>query len=142
MSDYIEIAAAVYAALSDDEIAELSEGIRIARLAYEDDGINEDLQGDDWYCIMMQHSMSARGIGRRSKRATKSDIIMTCVDLALLMPTAGHDWRRILGVFQSHSARVEYLFTSAAQSMIPAQPKVLRQVRKLVATGGLQGGFS
>lgn len=142
MPDYIEIAAAVYVALTDEEVAELSQGIRVARLAYDDESLNSDLQGDDWFCVMMQHSMAARGTGQRIDRVTKSDIMMTCVDFALLMPIAGHDWRRILGVFQCHSARVEYLFTAAAQSMIPAQPKVLRQVRKLVATEGLQGGFS
>lgn len=127
--DHIEIGAAVYAALTDDELATLADKIRNARLSYHD----EQDQGDDWLCIMMQHDTEPQGLHERRRRVTRADLILTCVDMARLMPTAGMDWRRICSAFRHHSARVQYLFTAASQSMIPARPAMVREARRLAA---------
>lgn len=121
---HVEIGAAVYAALTEAELAELTDGIRTARLSYED----EDDQGDDWLCIMMQQDVAPRGLTQRVRRVTKADLMLTCIDLAELMETSGRDWGRILNVFGDHSTRVEFLFTAASAGMIAARPAVLRRV--------------
>ncbi len=106
-----EVGAAVFAALTDAELAGLADTIRNARQSYHD----ED-EGHDWFCIMMQHTRRPRGLTERKHRVTRADLILTCVDLAELRLKAGFDWGRILSAFQEHSQRVEYLFNAAGRA--------------------------
>jgi len=125
--DEFDVGAAVFAALTDAELAGLAEGIRCARLSYHD----ENDQGDDWLCIMMQHYTEPQGLMVRKRRVTRADLLLTCVDLAELRLTAGLRWGRITNVFQEHSGRVERLYTAAGQGMIPARPALVREARRL-----------
>lgn len=129
MPDDFEIGAAVFAALTDAELAELAHGIREARISYED----ENDQGDDWLCVMMQNDVAPQGLTQRIRRVTRADLLLTCVDLAGLRES--RDWGRILNIFQddNHYRRVEYLFVAAAESMIPARPALVREARRLEA---------
>lgn len=126
---YVEIGAAVFAALTDAELADLADGIRNARISFED----EEDQADGWLCLMMQNEVAPQGLTKRIRRVTRADLLLTCVDLAQLQGT--RDWQWILGVWQvtEHRRRAEYLFTAAAQSMIPARPALVREAARLKA---------